>query len=114
MKSSLERTFDTLWRQQQLMGNDLPDPIPEYRFHPKRRWRFDYAWPEYLVAVELEGGVWSNGRHVRPKGFEGDCEKYNAAAVRGWRVLRFTYSMLHKTPTLVAKQIQLSLKLSKE
>jgi hypothetical protein len=46
--------------------------------------------PFRKVALEIEGGVWTNGRHVRGKGFLGDIEKYNAAAVRGWRLLRCT------------------------
>ena len=63
----------------------------EYRFHPTRRWRFDFAWPEILVAVEIEGVVWGGtGRHQRAKGYETDCEKYNEALLLGWRVLRVT------------------------
>ena len=61
----------------------------EYKFHPHRRWRFDYANPELKIAVEQEGGVWISGRHNRGKGFLGDMEKYNAAIVMGWRVLRY-------------------------
>jgi len=68
---------------------NLPPPEREHKFHPSRKWRFDFAWPSKLVAIECEGGVWTNGRHTRPKGFMGDCEKYNEAAVRGWMVLRF-------------------------
>jgi very-short-patch-repair endonuclease len=63
--------------------------VVEHRFHPERRWRFDIAWPDLKVAVEVEGGVFVRGRHNRPTGFINDCEKYNAAAVMGWRVLRF-------------------------
>lgn len=62
--------------------------VKEFRFHPVRRWRFDYAFPKFKVALEVEGGVWTGGRHVSPKGFLGDMEKYNTAAVMGWRVLR--------------------------
>lgn len=62
----------------------------EYRFHPVRLWRFDYALPSYRVAIEVEGGVWTAGRHIRPQGFLGDVEKYNAAATLGWRILRTT------------------------
>jgi very-short-patch-repair endonuclease len=62
----------------------------EYRFHPERMWRFDFANPEKMIAVEVEGGVFSQGRHTRGKGFEDDCEKYNAAALMGWKVLRFS------------------------
>ena len=67
---------------------DLPPCQKEWRFHPKRRWRFDYAWPAKKVALEVEGGVWTGGRHTRGKGFLGDVEKYNSATVLGWRVLR--------------------------
>lgn len=64
-------------------------PKREYQFHPQRRWRFDFAWPSLKVAAEVEGGIYVRGRHVTPKGFIADCEKYNAAAERGWRVLRY-------------------------
>src|SRR5579871_3812123 len=72
----------------------LPVPAPEYRFAPPRRWRFDFAWPAHRLALEVEGGVWSGGRHVRGKGYERDCEKYSEAALRGWRVLRVTSGMV--------------------
>jgi very-short-patch-repair endonuclease len=68
----------------------LPEPTPEHRFHPERRWRFDYAWLDAKIALEVEGGIWTGGRHTSPKGFEADIEKYNAAACLGWRVLRTT------------------------
>lgn len=68
----------------------IPEPLREYRFDPKRRWRADFAWPELMLLVEVEGGQWTNGRHTRGAGFEADCEKYNEAALFGWRVLRVT------------------------
>lgn len=68
----------------------LPLPDAEYRFHPTRRWRFDYAFPAQKVALEVEGGVWTRGRHTRGAGFLKDAEKYNAAAVLGWRIIRVT------------------------
>jgi very-short-patch-repair endonuclease len=68
----------------------LPRPAREYRFHPKRRWRFDFAWPVFKVAAEVDGGIYSRGRHVRGAGFERDAEKRNAAVIAGWRVLHFT------------------------
>jgi very-short-patch-repair endonuclease len=77
-----------LERQMQLAG--LPAPESEYRFHPSRRWRFDYAVPDKSVAIEVEGGAWISGRHTRGAGYVADLEKYNTATVMGWRVLRFT------------------------
>ena len=78
----------------------LPAPETEYRFHPKRRWRFDFAWPKMKLAVEVEGGTWSGGRHTRGGGFAKDCEKYNAAVMLGWRVLRFTSGMIKRGEAL--------------
>ena len=66
----------------------------EYRFHPERKWRVDFAFEPQRIAVEVEGGHWIGGRHTRGAGFEGDCEKYNALALAGWRLLRFTGSMV--------------------
>jgi very-short-patch-repair endonuclease len=57
-------------------------------------WRFDIAWPSMGLAVELEGGTWTGGRHTRGAGFAEDCRKYNAAQLLGWLVLRFTADQL--------------------
>lgn len=73
--------------------------VKELKFHPKRRWRFDYALPEYMIALEVEGGVWTGGRHTRAAGFLGDMEKYNTATIMGWRVLRTTPDRLMKRET---------------
>lgn len=53
-----------------------------------RRFRFDFAWPKRKVAIEIEGGIFMRGRHVRPSGFINDATKYNAATLQGWRVYR--------------------------
>lgn len=74
----------------QMRAHGLPTPEREYRFHDVRRWRFDFAWPELRVAVEVDGGTWAAGRHNRGAGFEGDAEKLNAATALGWRVFRYT------------------------
>ena len=71
-----------------IIGEGLPLPEMEYRFDSKRRWKFDMCWRYQKLAVEVEGGIWVNGRHNRGKGFLGDCEKYNAAALAGYRVIR--------------------------
>lgn len=56
--------------------------------------RFDFAWPDIKLAVEVEGGTWSQGRHSRGAGYARDCEKYNAAQVAGWTVIRATSDMV--------------------
>lgn len=76
------------------------DTEREYQFHATRKWRFDYAIIEHKIAIEVEGGVWTQGRHTRPKGFLGDMDKYNAAAQNGWRVLRVTPDSLLSVKTL--------------
>ncbi len=78
----------------------LPAPVREHRFHAVRRWRFDYAWPEQRVALEVEGGVWTGGRHTRGAGFVGDMEKYNAAVLAGWRVVRVVPGKLCASATV--------------
>ena len=72
----------------------MPVPVFEHRFHPVREWSMDVAWPDARIFLEIEGGVWTGGRHTRGKGFLGDIEKYNAAAVLGWRLLRCTPEQL--------------------
>lgn len=70
------------------LAHGLIDPEREVRFHPKRRWRFDFAWSAKLVALEIDGGIWTSGRHTRGAGFFKDMEKLNEAVLAGWRVLR--------------------------
>ena len=62
----------------------------EFRFHPERKWRADFRINGYPILIEVEGGIWSQGRHTRGKGFEGDCEKYAEAIILGYSVLRFS------------------------
>jgi len=69
-------------------------PEREYRFAPPRRYRFDFAWPDMKLAVEVEGGTWMAGRHNRGAGYESDCRKYSEAAALGWRVIRATTQMV--------------------
>jgi very-short-patch-repair endonuclease len=82
--SSLEARFLMLWNH--VKGPDLER---EYRFHHERRWRSDFAHLGARVLIEIEGGIWVNGRHNRAAGFNADLEKYLAAGLAGWRVFRF-------------------------
>lgn len=79
--SSLERTLLA-----QLRALGVVEPVREYRF---RQYRVDFCWPMVRLCVEVEGGVWTMGRHVRPLGFIRDTRKYNALALSGFAVLRY-------------------------
>ena len=83
-KQNLEAAF-THWLNQ---NRDIPTPTREYRFAPPRRWRFDFAWPDHKLAVEIEGITYEGGRHQRVEGFIADCHKYEVALMAGWRVYR--------------------------
>ncbi len=83
MKSAIEELFALHCKAHSLT------PVREHKFHPSRRWRFDFAFPDRMCAVEIEGGVWTGGRHTRGSGFVADMQKYNAAAELGWFVFRF-------------------------
>lgn len=72
-----------------LLAAGISGWIEEHKFHPLRRWKFDFSFPERRIAVEVEGGIWTRGRHVRPQGYINDCEKYTVAALNEWMVLRF-------------------------
>ena len=104
--SALENDFLALCR---LMH--LPEPEREHRFMLTRKFRFDFAWPDLKIAVELDGGMRARtvhkrlgnglmipvrvrGRHVSASGFESDARKRNFAVIAGWRVLHFTAGMI--------------------
>jgi very-short-patch-repair endonuclease len=85
--------------QLQLAG--FPQPLREYQFAaPKRRWRFDFCWPDKRVAVETQGGVWTRGKHGRGSGITKDYEKLNNAQIMGWKVLQFTSSQVQSGEAL--------------
>ena len=101
--------------EMELILNEISDYdyYKEFKFLPNRKYRFDYLFllPESKIkgiAIEFEGGVWSNGRHIRPLGFIRDCEKYNLASLNGYIVLRFTSECL-KNPNKVKETIERTL-----
>lgn len=94
-RNSTTEIADFVWR-----AHCLPVPDREYKIYPheiregrtkKVPWRADFAYPEYKLAIEIEGGVYSRGRHVRAAGYRDDCEKYNfITGELGWTILRYT------------------------
>jgi len=96
--SDLERAFETYWR---VLATDAKEPVREHVFHDDRGWRLDFAWPSRRVAVEMQGGTWTQGRHTRGQGYEDDCEKLAEAQLLGWIVFYVTRGMLERDPQRV-------------
>ena len=88
-ESRLEKKFAFLWR-----CLDGPPLEREFKFHPKRKWRADFAHLPSRTLIEIEGGAWVGGRHNRGTGFVKDAEKYLEAVLAGWRVVRLTERQL--------------------
>ena len=89
--SRLEARFALYWRS---LGGPVLER--EYRFHPTRTWRADFAHVESRTLIEIEGGIYiaGGGRHNRAAGFLADLEKYLEAALAGWRVVRLAEPLI--------------------
>jgi len=91
-----KKDYDKIYRLFELSihGSGLPHPVREYRFNPDHKWarcrRIDFFFPGHNLAVEIEGGAYSQGRHTRGCGFIADMEKYNEFVMQGFSLLRFT------------------------
>ena len=93
-----------------ILGGHHVEFVREYRFNSARRWRADFALPQYRILIEVEGATYMGGRHTRGRGYANDCEKYNSAACLGWRVLRYTSDMLRDNPGRVLDDVLLLIK----
>ena len=82
-QSRLEQAFE-----QYLINNNI-EYQKEYKFIPNRRFRADFYLEKYRLLIEIEGGMWSNGRHNRGSGYRADCDKYNLATLHGYKLIRF-------------------------
>ncbi|MDM1771055.1 DUF559 domain-containing protein [Acinetobacter indicus] len=80
------------------------DFVQEFQFHTSRKWRADFHISNTKLLIEVEGGIWSNGRHTRGKGYLGDMEKYNTATMMGYQVLRFSTEQVKSS--FAIKQIE--------
>ena len=81
-------------------GAGLPEPVPEFQFLTERRFRLDWAWPAWMVSLEVDGGVFAGGRHTRGTGFARDCVKQALAVLGGWMYLRCTPQQLQSGEAL--------------
>ena len=93
----------------QLLGGEW---WAEWKFHPTRRWRFDYALPSLKIAIEIDGGIFLGGRHSGGVGQLRDMEKSNAAASLGWLV--FHYMPQDKFSMLLREEVANAIKLRKD
>jgi very-short-patch-repair endonuclease len=84
----------------------------EFRFHPTRKFRFDYVIEEVKIGIEIEGGVFIGGRHTSGVGYKNDCEKYNLAQLQGYVVLRYLPSQILQEEAI--EQIKEAIKLRRE
>lgn len=80
-----------------LKAAKLPEPVCEYKFHATRLWRFDFCWPDQMVACEYQGINWkpkkgqdNNSGHQSIDGLRNDCEKFTEASLSGWRLILIT------------------------
>lgn len=62
----------------------------EYRFHEERRFRFDFAIKEMMLALEYDGLNSDKSGHTTLVGYTKDKEKDSLAQSLGWRVIRLT------------------------
>lgn len=84
-KPTAEEEFESAWDEFGFSGSDI---TREFRFHPSRKWRFDFAFPSRKVAIEIDG----RGRHQTLTGVRADCEKHNTALYNGWAVFHLPTS----------------------
>lgn len=90
-KTGSAKRSNTALIQSFLAGAGWPAPVLEFEFAaPVRAWKFDLAWPDLMLAFEIDGGAFAGGRHTTGIGFQTDLEKFAEAAIRGWMVIRAT------------------------
>lgn len=101
--SHLERRFESYWTSHY---PTIAQPMREYMFHPSKNWRFDYAWLNHMVALEIQGGTFVRGRHSRGAALSGEYEKINQASLMGWRIFYADTTMmaLNRLP-IIAEQL---------
>lgn len=90
-KETLENKFASTWA---MLFPNLPPPARQVKFHPHRRWRWDFSWEfaDIKLAVEIQGGTWTKGGHTTGTGINADYEKWREAVRLGWKVLPFSTS----------------------
>lgn len=107
-KISLEKEYIKAVLKELQKKKIIPGYVEELRFHPKRRFRFDWAIPDLKIAIEYEGLISKKSRHTTLTGYSNDTRKYALAVIEGWRVLRYTaltYENIEKDLKLLISRI---------
>jgi len=101
--SKLEALFDAEWERLVPKGMGIEQPEREQCLIPGSKWRCDRVWRNSRVVVEIDGGQWTvnGGRHNS----DDDRDKINMLILNGWRVLRYSGTMLRNDPDGVIKQV---------
>ena len=74
----------------EMYGSDLEPHVREAKAIPGRDFRFDFAFTEARVLIEIQGGTFAKGRSAHTgASLMRDFEKQNLAVCNGWRVLLF-------------------------
>ena len=86
-------------------GSDLPPGVRQFNVwdDKNKKWRrFDLAFPETLVAIELDG--WET--HGTRAAFQNDRARDRALQLLGWRILRYTWDDIMYRPAQVLAEIR--------
>jgi very-short-patch-repair endonuclease len=75
-------------------------PTPAFQ-HRVGRFEIDFAYPELLLAIEVDG----YGPHASRRAFQRDRDRQNKLVGLGWTVLRFTWADVVKRPEHVARLV---------
>lgn len=85
-------------------------PMPVFQYEIVRSGVFvarsDFAYPELLIAIEVDG--WET--HGTPDAMRLDFERQNEIELLGWLVLRFTWDDVVRRPRYVAERIARALR----
>ena len=98
--SWIEEAFLHWWH---LLAPDLPEPERELELIPNRKFRSDFVFREARVVIECDGGghAKNGGRHAQ----DPDKAKINLLTEHGWRVFRYSGSMIERDPQAVIDQV---------
>lgn len=96
-KVSVEKNTIELFLMQFKQAGLIESYETEYRFDNVRMFRFDWAIPSRMIAIEYNGLIYQNSKNTTGKsghqtvgGIKADNEKSNLAVTQGWRILVYT------------------------